>query len=428
MQFIEAIKSRLLGLPVLAKVMGIALGLAAFLCLAQVWQIRHSYFPLEEREVEADTTFLAQSLAAAAAPILRNGTHAELQQLLDEGTQLSPAPCTSVERVLVVDGSGKVLARTSRPPVQDPKARVVERSAPLAAVQGGSLWVTLNDRHVDYEVNWHEHRIILTTTIITLLGLAATWWLMGLVTRPLLELGRTVREVKAGNYRARAPVRAKDEVGELAAAFNDMTVALQAKEAMNRRLLKRLLAVDEEQRRHVTHELNDQTTQALCSLVVGLAAVEAGANRECLPELRALASQTVRELHDLSLAMRPSALEELGLAAALQTLCESMAKRWKVKVHCVVSALERPGRLPAELEVSLFRIAEEAITAAIRHRRASFVQLIMERKDASVFATIEYDCSRADDGDRPAQSTPQDDLDLLAIEERAKLLNGSLRV
>jgi two-component system sensor histidine kinase UhpB len=223
-------------------------------------------------------------------------------------------------------------------------------------------------------------------------------------------------------------VRAKDEVGALAAAFNDMTVALQAKEAVNRRLLKRLLAVGEEERKRVTHELNGQTVQSLSSLVMGLAAVEAGADQERLPELRALASQTAHEVHDLSLGLRPSALEDLGLAAALHTLCDGLARRWDVSVDCAVSDLERSPRLPAEIEVSLFRIAEEAITAAVRHRRASSVELVMERKEDSILAIITYDCVRSDAGDGQAPSQLQDELDLLALEERAKLLNGSLRV
>ena len=428
METIEAIKSRLLGLPIMAKVMGIALGLAALLCLAQVLEIGYAYSPLEEEEVEADTSFLAQALAAAATHLLHGETSHELQELLDEGTRISPAPNTSVQRVQVVNNSGQVLARTSRPPVLDAKARVVERSAPLASVPGATLSVMLNDRHVDYEVNWHKRRIVLTTIIITLLGLAATWWLMGLVTSPLLELGQTVREVKAGNYQARAPVRAKDEVGELAAAFNDLTAALQAKADMNRRLLKRLLAVGEEERKRVTHELNDQTEQALFSLMLGLATVEAGASQERLLELRALASQTAQEVHDLALALRPSALEDLGLAAALRTLCYDRTKRWNVRVDCAVSALDRPPRFPAEFEVSLFRIAEDAITAAVRHRGASSVRLIMKREEAAVLATIEYDSIKSDAGDRQAPSQPQEDLDLLALEERAKLLNGSLRV
>jgi signal transduction histidine kinase len=99
-----------------------------------------------------------------------------------------------------------------------------------------------------------------------------------------------------------------------------------------------------------------------------------------------------------------------------------------VKVDCVVSAIEWPARLPAEIEVSLFRIAEEAITAAVRRHRASSVDLIIERKEASVLAIIEYDRVSMDAGDGHAQSEPKDDLDFLAIEERAKLLNGSLRV
>jgi signal transduction histidine kinase len=428
MEYIEAIKSRLLGLPILAKVMGIALGLAALLCVVQVWQIGHSYFPLEEREVEADTSFLAETLAAAATHLMQDGAAHELQELLDEGTRISPAPFTSIERVQVMDNSGQVVARTSRSPVLDAKARKVERSAPLSSVPGATLSVLLNDRHVDYEVNWHKRRILLTTVIITLLGLAATWWLMGRVASPLLELRQTVREVKAGNYQARASVRAKDEVGELAAAFNEMAAALQQKELLNRRLFNRLLTVGEQERVRVTHELNEQTAQALCAIEIGLAAVEAGANRERLPALRALASQTAREVSDLSLALRPSALEHLGLAAALQSLCDGLATRQGVRVDCVLSGLDLPTRLPPEIELCLFRIAEQAITAAVRRRQVSSVALITERTAASVLAVISYDCVGSDATDGPAPSWTQDDLDLLAMEQRVNLLQGSLRI
>jgi len=428
MDFRKTIKGKLLGLPVLVKVMGITVGLAVFLWLAQVWQIQHSYYPLEEREVEEDTSFLAQSLGAGASLLLRHGNPAELQQLLDEGTRGSLAPFTTVRQVTVMDTNGQVLARTSPSRAQDTTSRVIERSAPLAGGQGGTLSVVLKDDHADYEVNWHKRRIALTTAIVTLVSLVVTWWIMGLVTRPLLELGQTVRQVKAGNYQARASVRAMDEIGELATAFNEMAVALQAKDALNRRLVKRLLVAGEEERKHVAHELNEQTGQALCSLVAGLSAMEGGANQERLPELRALASQTLGEVHNLSLALRPSALEELGLAAALQTLCHGLAQPYGVRVICVVHGLDNPARLPADLEVTLFRIAEEATAAALRNHPASTVELRIERKEASVITVIKYDGGGTAVSDSQAQSSRPDDLDLLAIEERARLLNGSLRV
>ncbi len=424
----EIIEGKLLGLPVLVKVMGIVMGLAVFLCVAQIWQIQYSYSPLEQREVEADTSFLAQALAAGAAPVVRKGTPGELQKLLDEGTQVSPAPHTTVARAQVVASNGVVLARTTRPPVGEAGEREVERSAPLTSVEGGKLSVTLTDGHVDYEVNWHKRRIVLTTLIITVLGLVVTWWLMGLVTRPLLELGQTVRLVKGGDYQARAPVRAKDELGDLAVAFNDMTAALQVKEATNQRLLKRLLVVSEEERKRFAHELNEQTGQALCSLVAGLAAVEGGASQERLPELRALASQTVREVHDLSLAIHPTALEDLGLEAAVQTLCEGLAQRLGMRVDCVVVGFEGRIRLPAEIEVALFRITEEAITAVAKQHRASAVEFLLERKADSVRLVIECGGLSTGAPDSQAQTLSPDDLDLLAIEKRAKLLSGSLRL
>ena len=85
---------------------------------------------------------------------------------------------------------------------------------------------------------WLTRRLARTTAIIALLGLLAAWWLTRIFAHPIEELVALTRAVKAGHYQTKAPVRANDEVGELAAAFNEMTDAIAQKEAARQQLLR----------------------------------------------------------------------------------------------------------------------------------------------------------------------------------------------
>jgi HAMP domain-containing protein len=228
------IRKWFLGMPVLVKVMGIALGMAAFLGAGLFWQIQMPYSRLENEEIETHAEFVAQTVANGVAPLLASGGPSEVQAMLDRLAQITPAVGATIKTIELRDGSGHLLAQASRrsPPAKAKAGRLIENRAALPGGVAGSVRVVLDDAHIDFELAWHTRRILATTGTIALLGVAATWWLMGLVIHPIHGLVKSTRAVEEGDYQVRAPVPAKDEVGELAAAFNSMATALQLKNAL----------------------------------------------------------------------------------------------------------------------------------------------------------------------------------------------------
>ncbi|MBI5383943.1 MAG: HAMP domain-containing protein [Verrucomicrobia bacterium] len=415
------IRSALLDMPVLVKVMGIALGMAVFLGSSLIWQLRHAYLELEVGEVEDYAHMIASTLATGAAPLLRNDDRAGAQRLLDDMAREVP----SINAIEMRDSQGRLLAHV---PATKPEARLIRGTAVGIGGLPASVSVAVNDSHVNFEIGWHTRRLIGMTALIGFFGLLATWWLMRVVTRPVHELVEVTRSIKTGNYDARATIRAKDEVGELAAAFNDMMGALQQKHAVNRQLLRKLIAAEEEERKRIARELHDHTGQALTSIIASLAALKNGKHNKELNQLLDMAAQALSEVHNLSRTLRPSALDEAGLVPALQRLCEGMAQQLGLKVNFSAIGWEVSARLPHEIEVALYRIGQEALTNAVRHGRAPSVEVLLHRKPASVLVVVDDDGQGFDVSDWRGQSLRGGHAGLLGIEERAALLGGTLRL
>lgn len=445
----QKIADALLSVPVFVKVMGIALGLTVLLGAGMLWQIHQTRHAMLRRELDTQARIIGQGIAVHSAEFVLARNLFDLQRLLDE----TQAHLPDVAYLLALDATGRVLADTlegepsaellaANPPPQDSPSRTAllqtERGAvrdiavPILEGKAGIIRVGMSEQRVAEEVGWLTRRLARVTAVIAALGMLAAWWLTRIFSRPIGELIGVTRAVQQGDFRARATVRAADEVGELAAAFNEMTAALQQKEAVRQKLLRRVIEAGEDERKRLARELHDQTGQLLTSLIAGLGALESCAPDEAcrnkLVELRALAAQTLEEVHDVSLALRPSALDDAGLVAALQNHCENFARRFNVEVDCQAVGLNGGDRLPAELEVTLYRIVQEAITNAVRHGRATAVHVLLQRKDSAVLAVIEDNGEGFDVAAWRTGALGANRLGLLGIEERAALLGGTLRI
>jgi signal transduction histidine kinase len=279
--------------------------------------------------------------------------------------------------------------------------------------------------HVGLEAAILGRRLAWVMAATAGVGMALAWWLARVLTRPLQEVVAGTHRIEQGDLRSRVPVRAGDEIGELATAFNKMAAALEQKELARQKLLRRAIEAGEEERKRLARELHDQTGQLLTALIAGLGALETRAagqeQRAALVALRELAVQTLGEIHDVSLALRPAALDDLGLVAALEKHCATVAARFGKPVTFHNDGWEGRGRLAAEIEIALYRIAQEGLTNALRHAEATRIQLLVQRKPGGVLVAVE------DDGrgfDPAARGLNGDRLGLLGIEERTALLGG----
>jgi signal transduction histidine kinase len=373
----------------------------------------------------------------------------ELSHRLAEARALNEG----VEYLLVEDGARRVLAHTlPAPPSEEllranrldagtePRVVVIETAAgrihdavaPILGGRGGSLRVGMGEGRIAKDVRWLTRQVTAATLVVAVLGLGAAWGLTRILAHPIHDLVAVAHRVRGGALDADVRVHAKDEIGELAFAFNEMIAALRDKERQRQDLLRKVLAVGEDERKRLARELHDQTGQDLTSLIAGLGALEASAGAapvsELLARLRELAERTLGGVQDVSRALRPSALDDLGLDAALRRQCDTMGRRFGATVELQSIGWDDAPRVSPEVEIALYRIVQESLTNAARHGRARSVQVLLQRMTSRVLIVVEDDGVGFDASDWRGLCRARGHLGLLGVEERASLLGGSLRV
>jgi len=212
----------------------------------------------------------------------------------------------------------------------------------------------------------------------------------------------------------------------LAEQFADRAaVAVDLSRRVARDALRRVVSGQELERRRLARELHDETGQALTSILLGLRAVEEADGRDdvrtAVGDLRELVVATLQDVRRLAVQLRPKALDDFGLVPALERLVQTFAETSGIRVDLEAQLGEE--RLPAEVETTLYRIVQEALTNVVKHAEASRVSILLVRREGSATAVIE-DNGR---GFNPA-TAPTDRLGLEGMRERAELHEGRLAV
>jgi PAS domain S-box-containing protein len=197
-----------------------------------------------------------------------------------------------------------------------------------------------------------------------------------------------------------------------------------------RALSSRLLAAQETERHRISRELHDQVGQSLTLLQLELESTRERCESTAVAgELSAhtdRVGQIIDEVRDLSLDLRPSMLDDLGLIPALRWFADRVANSGKIKIKLDVAA--DPGRFPAELETVCFRVAQEALTNVLRHARARAVEITLRREGNTLLLVLHDDGCDFDWQRARLQATQGGSLGLLTMEERINLAGGRLTV
>ena len=193
---------------------------------------------------------------------------------------------------------------------------------------------------------------------------------------------------------------------------------LKEKEAERRRLLKALLTAQEEERARIAKDLHDQVGQSLTALRLGLEAL--GGPPSATEGLKKLVEATLADVRRISRELRPAALDELGLEAALRRMVREMAA-WGHLESDVYVQTKTP--LSPELETVFYRVAQEALTNVVRHARAGRVSVLLKEHEGQLQLVVEDDGVGFDPARAGATSNG-----LIGMRERVELVGGELLV
>ena len=206
---------------------------------------------------------------------------------------------------------------------------------------------------------------------------------------------------------------------------------LRQTEMLRRQLMERGIDLQEEERKRIARELHDQTSQRLTSILLTLSVLGEAESpdevRTYVRDLRDMAVQTLEEVHNLALELRPRLLDDLGLVAALRHYLGEFRDRYHVPVDLQVLGLDSE-RLPPQTETALYRIAQEALTNVARHAQAHRVGVLLENRDSSVMLIVEDDGRGFDVLQVMGSHVHEENLGLYGMRERAFLLGGTFTV
>ncbi len=244
--------------------------------------------------------------------------------------------------------------------------------------------------------------------------------LVGVVWDPPRALGREETELLSSLV---GIVAVAVENAELLERLREKEVSLEA-------VLKKTLAAQEEERRRVARELHDETSQILSALIMNIDVLSTQVPcpepmRARLEAVKSLAEEAVRNLDQVMMDLRPALLDELGLFAALRWYVSQVREAWGLEVEF---RAEGAKRLPEHVEVAAFRIAQEAISNAVRHARASKVSVRVAAGEGKVRVEVEDNGVGFDVGQVMSRARLGESAGIVGMKERAELLGGWLKV
>jgi signal transduction histidine kinase len=222
--------------------------------------------------------------------------------------------------------------------------------------------------------------------------------------------------------------------GQIATALENVRLnqEIQRRDEMRRELLREVLAMQEEDRRRIARELHDETSQVIASLTANLEAIVGvlpeGSDRaaKLVRKTQALSVTILDEIQRLIYELRPSLLDDMGLVSAARWLAENNLEAGGVVVE--FKTVGKARRLPSEIEVTLFRVIQEAMNNIIRHAGAKKARVGLYFRKMSIVVQVGDDGRGFDVEEAINTKDRPRGLGLLGMRERVELVNGTVNI
>jgi len=266
---------------------------------------------------------------------------------------------------------------------------------------------------------------------VLILAMIAVWFGARRIVQPLQSLEEQAAKLAWGDFNAiEVPVEGIEEINRLQRTLIHMAHKVKFAQQALRGYISAITTGQEEERLRLARELHDDTIQSLIALkqrlhLTGMSHPDQD-GRDQLQELQEMTDETIRDLRRITKDLRPLYLEDLGLVTALELLSRETSNTIDIPVNFQVIGAER--RFPSEVELTLYRMAQEGLSNISRHAKATSASLIMQFNPQTTVLIISDDGQGFILPESPAEFAPSGHFGLLSLHERADLINAILEI
>lgn len=445
-------------LSIYYRILAMALFIIALLSFATGLIVWDSFDNIVSQQLRKRGAEIAAHVAMAGANYI---LMEDLYNLYELAVQTA-ASSEDVRYILIIDSNKRLLAHTFQKGV--PKGLLADIPdlarqeisvfhsnegvihdivVPIENGAIGYVRVGMTEEHTRSLIYQHIRGVLFAVLVVCVLAVFLSSRISALITKPIRNLAEVAESITGGNWEIRANIHDRGEVGKLAGAFNEMAASLikasadkevllgelRAKEQMRDTLITKLMTAQEDERKRISRELHDETSQALTSLMLTMRVLAEDAQnqeqRDALLLGRDVAAGILREVRDLAIELRPPVLDDLGVVAAIERYSEKFAGRHGLDIDLTTSG--RQTSVDGQIAVALYRIVQESLNNVVKHAGATVVSIYIDFQPDQIVVSIADNGRGISDADL-VRARQENRLGLYGIRERVELLQGRMEI
>lgn len=391
-----------------------------------------------------------QSVAANVAELSSSHIQHNNIEALDELVYLTKNNNEFVEYIFILDSQNGIMAHTfqkgipknllslhlplageNKPDtmhIMSDKGRLQDILYPIEDSTIGYVRVGINEKALNVMLGDKFIELGVVALAVGIIGSLFVFKLTRVFTQPLDHLTQRAELISNGQFSLPPlAVDSPDEFGRLMLAMNTMSKYLHLGEVERKQLLAHLLKAQENERKRISMELHDESGQALTALIFSVRALAnqtpEGELKNYILAVRDDAANILQKLRSLAVELRPPALDELGIEAAVSRLIAGYETYRDLKVDFYCNLSEQPDDATS---LALYRIIQECLTNIVKHSHASRAAVILQG-DSHIKLIIK-DNGIGITPDVILQARRSNHLGIYGIQERIKILDGKMRI
>lgn len=249
------------------------------------------------------------------------------------------------------------------------------------------------------------------------------------ITSPIVRLNKAAGNIGTGTLDVNLPIKSNDEIGELTETFNKMALQLKEQQdalAEERKMrLRSMIDGQEKERQRLSRDLHDGLGQSLIAIKLQLENFCDGLDKsqnERMEKIKKYFEQTIEDIRRMSNDLAPSVLEEFGLPTALRNLCRNFSLQSGIDIH--FDSVGANTNIPKKTRIYLYRICQEALSNAIKHARATKIDVSLAFEENNISLQVKDDGM----GFKPESARQCHGNGINNIYERTQLLHGFAQI